>query len=138
MPARPKVVDASAVAALLFAEPRAADIAARLHDAPLVAPALLPFEVSSVCLKKLRLYPDRRDALLEGLSLLGSMAIRLSGVPAPEMVGLAEAESVTPNDAAYLWLARTLECDLVTLDRQLERAFARRPSALRRGTPRRT
>ena len=47
-----KVVDASALAALLFDEPEAGAIADRLEDANLVAPALLGFEIASVCLKK--------------------------------------------------------------------------------------
>ena len=46
-----KVVDASALAALLFDEPEAGAIADRLEDANLVAPALLGFEIASVCLK---------------------------------------------------------------------------------------
>ena len=66
MAVRPKVVDASAVAALLFAEPKAEAIAESLGNAPLVAPTLLPYEVSSVCLKKLGRYPDQRAALLRG------------------------------------------------------------------------
>lgn len=132
MAVRPKVVDASAVAALLFAEPKAEAIAARLGDGPLVAPTLLPFEVGSVCLKKLRRYPDQRAALLEGLSLLSAMSIRLSEVPGPDVVALAENESITSYDASYLWLAKALSCDLVTLDRKLERAAIRAVGPTRR------
>jgi predicted nucleic acid-binding protein len=47
-----KVVDASAVGALLFGERDAAAIAERLREADLMAPALLRFEVANVCLKK--------------------------------------------------------------------------------------
>lgn len=39
------VVDASAVAALLFGEPEAAAVAERLRGCDLAAPALLPFEI---------------------------------------------------------------------------------------------
>jgi len=52
-----KVVDASALAALLFGEPEAEKVASRLEKSRLVAPALLGFEIASVCLKKLRRDP---------------------------------------------------------------------------------
>ena len=41
-----KVVDASALAALLFDEPEAKAVADRLEDGNLVAPALLSFEIA--------------------------------------------------------------------------------------------
>jgi uncharacterized protein with PIN domain len=49
-----KVVDASALAALLFAEPEADSIARRLEGARLVAPSLVDFELANVCLTKMR------------------------------------------------------------------------------------
>jgi predicted nucleic acid-binding protein len=63
-----KIVDASALAALLFGEPEADAVAVGLQDASLIAPALLGFEIANVCLKKMRRNPDRRDALLAGLT----------------------------------------------------------------------
>jgi hypothetical protein len=58
-----KVVDASAVAALLFGEPEADAIAGRLDDARLVAPGLLAFELANVCLVKMCRHPDERSGL---------------------------------------------------------------------------
>jgi len=52
-----KVVDASALAALLYDEPEAGAVADRLENGNLVAPPLLTFEIASVCLKKLRNSP---------------------------------------------------------------------------------
>ena len=63
-----KIVDASALAALLFGEPEADAVAVGLQDASLIAPALLGFEIANVRLKKMRRNPDRRDALLAGLT----------------------------------------------------------------------
>jgi predicted nucleic acid-binding protein len=40
----------------------------------------------------------------------------------PEVVALAEATGLTAYDACYLWLARTLRADLITLDRRLAAA----------------
>ena len=58
-----KVVDASAVAAVLFGEPEADEIAERLRDARPVAPGLLAFELANVCLVKMRRHPDQRPGL---------------------------------------------------------------------------
>jgi len=120
-----KVVDASAVAALLFGEPGAGRVASRLEGEDLVAPTLLRFEVGSVCMKKIRLHPDQEEALLTSLALLGRMDIREVDVPLEEMVLTAMAERLTVYDAAYLWLARTLAGELVTMDRRLRRAARR-------------
>jgi uncharacterized protein with PIN domain len=44
-----RVVDASALAALLFGEPEAESSAIQLADSRLVAPSLLGFELANVC-----------------------------------------------------------------------------------------
>ena len=53
-----KVIDASALAALLFGEPEAEAVVERLGDARLVAPSLLGFELANVCLIKCRRHPE--------------------------------------------------------------------------------
>jgi uncharacterized protein with PIN domain len=58
-----KVVDASAIAAVLFGEPDADAVAQRLAEAQLVAPSLLRFELANVCLTKIRKHPAQRDSL---------------------------------------------------------------------------
>jgi predicted nucleic acid-binding protein len=47
-----KVVDASAIVALLFNELKRDEIVPRLRDATLHAPSLIGFEVANACLKK--------------------------------------------------------------------------------------
>ena len=116
------VVDASAVAALLFGEPEGEDMARRLTGRPLVAPLLLPFEVANVCLVKARRHPESRDALFAAHGLLGSLGIRLFPVEGDALVDLAERNGLTAYDAAYLLLARSLDAELVTLDRKLAAA----------------
>jgi predicted nucleic acid-binding protein len=116
------VVDASALAAVLFGEPEAENVVARLEDCDLLAPTLLPYEVGSVGLKKLARYPSQREAIQEALGLFARLDVRQVDVPSEEMVELAEREALTAYDAAYLWLARALGCELVTLDRDLEAA----------------
>lgn len=120
MPA--KVVDASAIVALLFGEPEAERVTARLGDESLAAPALLPFEVANACLTKLRRPASDREALTSAFGMLARMDITTVAVDHAEVVALAERTGLTAYDASYLWLAAALGADLVTLDRRLEAA----------------
>jgi predicted nucleic acid-binding protein len=123
MPA--KVVDASAIGALLFNEPKADRISSALKGCELVAPTLLPYEVGSICLKKIAARPDDEEILMLGLDLLSSLPLRLVAVEAQETVAVAAKHKVTVYDAAYLWLAMIMEAELVTLDQTLARAWNR-------------
>jgi predicted nucleic acid-binding protein len=114
-----KVVDASALGALLFGEPGGAAVAERLREAELIAPALLPFEVANVCLKKMRRHPDRRDALAAAFEMLDRMEVDVVDIDHSEALELAERVGLTAYDASYLWLARRTGSELVTLDRRL-------------------
>lgn len=117
-----KVVDASALAAIVFNEPRAADMAIALSDAQLVAPPLLWFEISSVCLKKIRRNPERRDPLLSALRAADVLSIQVITVDHLQIVNLAEGHELTTYDASYLWLAIRLGAELMTLDSRLKQA----------------
>jgi predicted nucleic acid-binding protein len=121
-----KVVDASAAAALLFGEPEAEAIAGRLGDARLVAPRLLAFELANVCLVKCRRHPDQREALLAGHRLLSRLGVEEIEVDHDVVVRLALETGLTAYDASYLWLARHLVAELVTLDKALDRAVTAR------------
>lgn len=123
MPASLKVVDASALGALLFGEPKAAEVAERLEDSELAAPTLLRYEIASIGLKKLRRYPRQRRPLLEALNLFERLTLRELPIPTEEIVKLARRRRLSVYDAAYLWLARSLEAELVTLDARLARAI---------------
>lgn len=117
-----KVVDASALAAVLFGEPAGGRVAEALGEDPVFAPTLLRYELASVCLKKIHRHPDRRDDLVAALGLLRRMDVREVEVPAVEATELAERAGLTVYDAAYLWLARSIGAALVTLDARLEAA----------------
>lgn len=117
-----KVVDASALAALLFAEPEAEAIAERLEGVRLAAPALLEFEVANVCLTKMRREPGQREALRTAFRLMQRLRVETIAVDHAATLDLAEATRLTAYDASYLWLARALGADLVTLDRKLAAA----------------
>jgi predicted nucleic acid-binding protein len=117
-----KVVDASAVVALLFNELTREEIVPRLRDATLHAPSLIGYEVGNACLKKIRAAPAERQALLEAFSLLDALSISLETVNLDAAIVLAERTRLTLYDASYLWLARALGAELVTLDGRLARA----------------
>ncbi len=117
-----KVVDASAIAALLFGEPEAEVVASALDGAELVAPTLLNFELSNVCLTKCRRHPDLRDALRAAFQLRGRLGIAETAVDHGDALELALKSGLTAYDASYLLLAQKLGVELVTLDEALTRA----------------
>jgi len=122
-----KVVDASAIAALLFGEPEADAVAAQLADSRLVAPGLLPFELANVCLIKSRRHPEQRAALMAAFRLYDRLSVEEVAVDHHETLALAGTTGLTAYDASYLWLARQLGASLVTLDKQLAKAEAASP-----------
>lgn len=123
MPAEtPLVVDASALAALAFGEPRADAMAQRLAGRALIAPSLLAYELASVCVKKMRAHPDLGATLVAALQDALALSIELHAVDAAALPALAQARGVSAYDAAYLWLAITREAELVTLDERLAAA----------------
>ena len=119
-----RVVDASALGAILFGEPESDAVGERLKGLLLVAPALLRFELANICWKKVRRSPEKRDVLLAAHDFLGQMEIYEVEVRLGEVLELAESVGITAYDASYLWLARALGLDLVTLDARLARAVA--------------
>jgi predicted nucleic acid-binding protein len=122
-----KVVDASAIGAVLFAESAGERTAARLGDARLVAPALLAYELSNVCLKKIRANPKQRSDFLAAFASWSQMGIELVDVDQDGVLPVAEQFGLTAYDASYLWLAQRLDIELVTLDRRLARAADKLP-----------
>lgn len=117
-----KIVDASAIAAILFGEPEAEAIAERLNGARLTAPSLLDYELTNVCLTKIRRQPEKSERLRAALHLAPRLNIEVVVVDHEATLDLAEATGLTAYDASYLWLARSRGGDLVTLDRKLAAA----------------
>jgi predicted nucleic acid-binding protein len=116
------VVDASALAALLFAEPKADEIAARLDGAELAAPQLLPYEIANVAATKLRRRLLTREGAAAVMEVFRRLDLRFHAVDASDAFDTATRTGLTAYDGAYLWLAQALGAELVTLDRRVERA----------------
>jgi predicted nucleic acid-binding protein len=115
-----KIVDASAVAAILFEEPERDDVVGRLAGLELHAPFLLAHEIASVCTKKARQNAQNEIRYLRAAEYLDRLNIQFHEIDVRAVAELALRHKLSANDASYLWLARELVLDLVTLDRNLE------------------
>ena len=116
---RINVVDASAMAALLFGEPEGPAVATQMADARLVAPALLDFELANVAVVKIRRHPESRERILAAHHLLQSFRIVRYAVDSGALLTVAENTGLSAYDAAYLWLARVCQAPLITLNTAL-------------------
>lgn len=116
------VVDASALAAVLFDEPEAPAVVASVSG-ELVAPALLRFELASVCTTKLIRYPQQARQIAARWALLDSLQIRYAETDWADLPWLVRRWSLSAYDAAYLQLALSLGARLVTLDARLAAAW---------------
>jgi predicted nucleic acid-binding protein len=108
----------------MFTEPAREEVAARIEGVLLIAPQLLPFELANTCLSKCRRHPDLRAELIAQFERLAALNINLRDVDFLGVRALTEETGLTAYDASYLWLARSLNADLVTLDSKLAKAYA--------------
>ncbi len=84
-----RVADASVVAALLFGEPRGAEAAELLAEGEVAAPDLLPYEVASVCLKKMRRRPKDTERLLMAHRLFPKISMTFHAIDQAAVLDLA-------------------------------------------------
>jgi len=122
-----EVVDASVLAALVFAEPRAEEAFTLLHGKRLYAPSLLPYELTSIARKKALRYPDHRDRLLRALDVALAVDIGWVEVDHAAVCRLALDAGVTTYDACYLYVAKSLGVSLITFDERLRAAVSGEP-----------
>ncbi len=78
--------------------------------------------MASACLKKIRAAPGEQQALLDAFSLLDDLSISSDAVDLEGAIDLAQLTKLSLSDASYLWLARAIGVELVTLDDELARA----------------
>ena len=114
-----KVVDASALAAIAFAESGAEAVIDAIDGHRLHAPTLIVFELMNVAWKRSRKQPATATLFLEALEVLEGLGLRFRGINQEEVVRLGLKTGLTAYDASYLWLARALNMPLVTLDKKL-------------------
>ena len=116
------VVDASAIAAVIFDEPEAAPIMSSVGS-PLLAPGLLRYEMASVCATKLRNDPRHAKLTLQRYRLFSGLDIEFAESDWDTLPLLARQWDLTAYDAAYLQLALKRKAPLVTLDARLAGAY---------------
>lgn len=116
------VVDASAIAAIVFDEPRRNAVLTQIRGFDLTAPALIRHELASTALKKQRARPDERASLFLALRQYPALRVHEQEIVPAAVFALAVDTGLTAYDASYLWLARLLGVPLVTLDGDLASA----------------
>ncbi len=123
---RPRlVVDASVVAAVLFAERSARHALAWMQGRALCAPVLIDFELANAALQKVRRRSVSEDAAAASLEAMAALELERVAVDPAASLRLAGRYGLTVYDAAYLWLAEALGAPLATLDERLGDAARR-------------
>ncbi len=117
-----KLVDPSALGALVFGEPEAETVAKQLLTFTLVAPQLLWFELANITFKKAAKHPGLVDQIREAFRMAERLTIEMLAVDHLDVIDLAAQARLTTYDASYLWLARKTGGELVTLDKRLSKA----------------
>jgi predicted nucleic acid-binding protein len=116
------VVDASAVAAVLFDEPESAPVLASVAGA-LLAPTLLPYELASVCATKLARRPAEANITAARYRLFAGLDIELVEPDWSTLPLFAHEWKLSAYDATYLQVALARKASLVTLDARLAAAY---------------
>ena len=117
------VVDASALAAVLFHEPEGPLVLEACRGLRLLAPDLLDFELANVAVTRQRRQPADSEWIQKQFEVFLCVDIARLPVDIAAVVSLAAMTQLTAYDAAYLWLAHDQRCGLVTLDRALQAAM---------------
>ena len=119
MPGR--VVDASVLGATFFIDHRYREAERLIADADLFAPTLLNYEMANIAVKRIELFPQRQELILESLQTFLRLNVQLQDVDYRQVVDLAALTGLTAYDASYLYVARELGLPLITFDMQLAR-----------------
>jgi predicted nucleic acid-binding protein len=118
------VIDASAIAAVLFDEPEAEPVRASVRGR-LIAPGLVRYELASVCMTKLLRYPELAGDIEERHALVDKLDLALFEPDWASLLQLAQRWALSAYDASYLQLALAKRVPLVTLDARLAAAYDR-------------
>lgn len=117
---RPRlVVDASVIAAALFAEPGFEHATAWMQGRALCAPHLVDFELANAALQKARRRAISENAAAAALEALAALDLERLSVDMAEVLRLAARYDLTADDASYLWLAAAQGTPLATFDAAL-------------------
>lgn len=117
------VVDTSAIAALAWGEPSAAELTETLAGARLLASPMMAWEMANILLVKLRRHPTQAAQLRAGYAWFKQLRLIVVPIDDTEIIACGERFQLSSYDAGYLALALALNIPLVTLDQKLARAW---------------
>ncbi len=121
---KPIVIDASALAAVLFAEDEAPMVLPQIAGCALVAPVLILTEIASIAVKKVRRLGMAQSVVSAAVAGLADWQLTLVEIAPDTAFSAAMQTGLSAYDASYFSLARQFETRLVTLDAALARAFS--------------
>lgn len=116
------VVDASVLAAVVFAEPSRDEAEARFRGWRLCAPGLIDFEIANVAVFKARKKVLGRDEVERALVAYSNLDLRRESVPPAVISQVATRYGLTAYDAAYLCVAEAVQAPLATFNAELAKA----------------
>lgn len=119
------MVDASVLAAAIFAETALDDAVAWMRGRALCAPHLVDYELASVAINKVRRRSITGAAAVSALDAFVSLDLERHAIAPGAMFELAVQYGISAYDAAYLWLAGNLQAPLATFDAELGAAAQR-------------
>jgi predicted nucleic acid-binding protein len=85
----------------------------------------LGVRLTSICLRKISIYPTQKEQILTAFLSAGHLAIEVADMDHLEVIELARKTGLTSYDASYLWLTLHLQGELVTLDKNLLKAASK-------------
>ena len=117
------VIDASALAAVIFHEPKESTVIDALKSKEWFAPSLIDYEMASIARAKILKHQDLADEIRTAFRTFCRIQFQRVRVNYVEVVELALKKKLTTYDASYFWLATTLKCQLLTLDTELKKVY---------------
>ncbi|NQT86894.1 type II toxin-antitoxin system VapC family toxin [bacterium] len=116
------VIDASAILAVIVAEPERDRIVEMTDGQSLVAPGSVPWEIGNAFSSMLKQKRLGLEEAKQGLSIFESVPIRYLAVDLENALSIAHAHKLYAYDAYFLDCASRHAVPLLTLDRVLSRA----------------
>ncbi len=121
-----RIVDASAVGAVLFVERDADWVNEQTVGMDLVAPGLLSFEIGNICWKRMQRAESDFDSLMViWMAWNTSSPVRFIQPDPVQTLRLAHETGLTFYDASYVRLAQEHAAELISLDAKLVRVARR-------------
>ena len=116
------VVDASALAAVVFHEPREMEVIGILKSNEWFAPSLIDYEMASIARSKILKHSELANEIRTAFYTFSRIKFQRVRVDYADVIDLALKKNLTTYDASYLWLSSALRCTLLTLDAKLSKA----------------